>query len=122
MGKPLGQPETVVAVTAGAEGTKGVMEVAGISCVAGLIVKKPHPLAHTCQFTPAFVGSLATAALRLTEASGCICDGSEGMKLTCSVVSGVIAMGEELMLTLGSATEVAVSTTLVPEDVTGGAV
>jgi hypothetical protein len=35
---------------------------------------------------------------------------------------GLIAMGLEVMLTLGSATDVAVSVTDVPVDVTGGAV
>jgi hypothetical protein len=38
------------------------------------------------------------------------------------VVDGLIAMGRELMLTLGSATEVAVIVAEVPVAVTGGAV
>lgn len=109
-------------VTAGTGGTYGVVVVAGIAGLAGLIVKKPHPLAQTCQSTPACVGSLATAAFRFTVASVCICDGRDGTKLTLSAVSGLIAIGLEVILTLGSAIEVAVKMTEVPEDVTGGAV
>jgi len=44
------------------------------------------------------------------------------MKPTERTVDGVIAMGLELILTLGSATDVAVTVTEVPVDVTGGAV
>src|ERR1700744_173692 len=86
------------------------------------MVKKPHPLAHTCQSTPAWVVSLATEAVRFTVASGCICPGSDGTKLTAGGVLGLMTMGLEVMLTLGSATEVAGGVTVVPVDVTGGAV
>jgi hypothetical protein len=44
------------------------------------------------------------------------------MKLTEGVVDGLMAMELELTLALGSATEVAVIATMVPVDVTGGAV
>jgi hypothetical protein len=44
------------------------------------------------------------------------------MKLTAGVVFGLIVMELDVMLALGSATEVAVSVTVVPFDVTGGAV
>ncbi len=89
-----------------------------------MMVKKPQPLAQTCQSTPALALSFgpATAATRFTVVSVCICDGSDGMKLTLSVVSGVIVTGLELMLRLGSATEVAVRVTEVPVAATGGAV
>jgi hypothetical protein len=124
MGRSLDQAETLVAVTAGAAGTYGVVAVAGISAMAGFTVKKPQPLAHTCQSTPAFVASLATAAIKFTVAFVSICAGSAGMKLTARVVDGLMAMGsnELLMLTLVSATEVATMVTEVPLDVTGGAV
>src|SRR5215470_1368705 len=122
MGKPLGQPETLVAVTAATGGTYGVVRVAGIAGTAGLIVKKPQPLAQTCQSAPALVASLTTPAVRFTVALGSICAGSEGMKLTEGVVDGLMAMGLELTLALGSATEVAVIVTDVPVAVTGGAV
>ncbi len=72
MGRPLDQPEALVAVTAGTAGTYGVVGVAEIAGIAGLIVKKPQPLAHTCQSTPPLVASLATAAVRFTVAFGCI--------------------------------------------------
>lgn len=122
IGRSLDQPETLVAVTAGTAGTYGVVAVAGIAGIAGWIVKKPQPLAHTCQSIPALVASLATAAVRFTVAFGCSCDGSEGMKLTEGVVEGLMVMGLELTLALGSATEVAVRVTVVPVAVTGGAV
>ena len=96
--------------------------MAAIAGVAGLIVKKPQPLAHTYQSTPAFVVSLATAAVRFTVAFGWICAGNEGTKPTERTVDGLMVMGLELMLMLGSATDVAVSVTEVPGDVTGGAV
>lgn len=118
----MDHPETLVAVTAGTAGTYGVVAVAGIAAIAGLTVKKPQPLAHTCQSTPALVVSLATAAARFTVAFVSICAGSAGMKLTERVVDGLIVMELELMLTLGSATEVATIVTEVPLDVTGGAV
>ena len=118
----MGHVETLVAVTAGTGGTYGVVAVAGIAGMAGLTVKKPQPLEHTCQSTPALVVSLATAASRLTVALGCICAGSVGIKLTEGVVDGLIAMGLEMMLALGSATEVAVIVIEVPVEVTGGAV
>jgi hypothetical protein len=86
------------------------------------MVKKPQPLAQTCQSTPALVASLATDAFRLTVALGCICDGNEGMKLTESAVSGLMVIGAEVMLRVASAFEVAVSVAVVPGDVTGGAV
>ena len=86
------------------------------------MVKKPQPLAHTCQSTPACVESFATAALRLMVASVCICDGRDGMKWTASVVSGVMEIGFELRVTDGSLIEVAIKVTDVPEEVTGGAV
>lgn len=124
MGRPLGQPVAVVAVTAGTAGTYGVVAVAAIAGTAGLIVKYPHALAHTCQSIPAgaaWVESFATAAMRLVVAAVCIREGSEGMKFTASV-SGLMAIGVELMATLGSAADVAVSVTDVPADVTGGAV
>ena len=68
MGGPLGQAETLVAVTAGTAGTYGVFAVAAIAGIAGLTVKKPQPLAQTSQSTPASVVSLATAAVRFTVA------------------------------------------------------
>ncbi len=122
MGRPSGQAEAVVAVTAGTGGTYGVVAVAGIAGMAGLTVKKPQPLAQTCQSIPARVTSLATAAARFTVALGCICEGREGIKLTESVVDGLMATGLELMLAFGLATEVAAIVTEVPEEVTGGAV
>jgi hypothetical protein len=117
-------------VTGGTAGTYGVVAVAGIAAIAGLMVKKPQPLAHTCQSTPAFVISsvtLLTAAARFTVAFGWICAGSEGTKPTERTVDGLIVIGLELMLTFGSATEVAVIVTKVggtevPVDVIGGAV
>jgi hypothetical protein len=120
----LAQAETLVAVTAGTAGTYAVDDVAGIAAMAGVTVKKPQPLAQTCQSTPAFVLSLgpATAAVRFTVPFAATCVGSEGTKLTERVVDGVIAMALELMLTLESATDVAVIVTEVPADVTGGAV
>jgi hypothetical protein len=118
----LAQAETLVAVTAGTAGTYAVDDVAATAAMAGVTVKKPQPLAQTCQSTPAFVVSLATAAVRFTVALVATCAGSEGMKLTERVVSGVMAMALELMLTLESATDVAVIVTEVPADVTGGAV
>ena len=72
-----------------------------------------------------------TAAVRFTVAFVWICAGNDGMKLTERTADGLIAMGvvELLMLTLGSATEVAVivtevavTVTEVPANVTGGAV
>ncbi len=120
MGRPLGHADARVAVTAGIAGTYGVVAVALISGTAGLSVKKPHPLGQTCQSAPALVRSFATAAFSWIVSFGCSCDGRDGIKLTRSV-SGLIAMGLELMLTLGSAIEVAVSVTDVPTEVTGGA-
>jgi hypothetical protein len=96
--------------------------VAGIGGIAGVMVKKPQSLAQTCQSTPAPAASFATAAVRLIVPLISICDGSEGMKLTERVVDGAIVIGSELILTLGSATEVAVTVTDVPAAVTGGAV
>ena len=119
----MDQPETLVTVTAGTAGIYGVVDVAGIAGIAGLTVKKPQPLIHTCQSTPAFVVSLTTAAVRFTVAFVWICAGSEGMKPTEeTVVNGLISMGLlELMLTDGSATEVATIVTVVSV-VAGGAV
>jgi hypothetical protein len=118
----LDQPETLVAITAGIAGTYGVVAVAGIAGIAGVTVKNPQPLAHTCQSTPAFVASLATAAVRFAVALASICAGSEGMKLTEKVVDGWMVMALELILTAGSATEVATIVTGVRVEVTGGAV
>ncbi len=112
----------MVDVTAGTAGTSGVVAVAGIAAIAGLIVKKPQPLSHTFQSTPAFVLSLFTAATKFTLAFGWICAGSEGMKPIETTFDGQIVMGFELMLTLGSAVEVATMVAPVAVDVTGGAV
>jgi hypothetical protein len=122
----LGHAETVVAVIAGTASTAGVVGVSGIARISGLMVKKPQPLAQTCQSTPACDTSFATAALRLTVVLICICDGSDGTKLTL-VASGLSVIGFELILTVGSAIDVAVSVTEVvgavtEEAITGGAV
>jgi hypothetical protein len=122
IGEPFGQPETEVAVTAGTAGEYGVFAVAGISGRAGSMIKNPHPLAQTCQSTPALLASFATAAVRFTIVFVWTCAGSEGTKLTDGVVFGLIVIGFEMILTLGSAAEVAVMVTDVPADVTGGAV
>jgi hypothetical protein len=122
IGEPLGQPETLVAVTAGTAAAYGVFVVAAIAGIAGLMVKKPQPDAQTSQSTPAAVVSLATAAIRLTAAFGASCAGSEGTKLIESVVLGTIEIGLELRVTLDLATEVAVTVTEVPVVVAGGAV
>jgi hypothetical protein len=82
----------VVAVTAATAGTKGVVGVAGIAGTAATVVKKPHPLAQTCQSTPALVVSLVTAALRLTTAYPGNCDGADGTKLIDTFVDGVMVM------------------------------
>jgi hypothetical protein len=65
---------------------------------------------------------LATAAVRFTVAFVWICAGNEGTNPTERVVDGLIAIGLELRVTLGSATDVAMTVTDVPVDVTGGAV
>ena len=98
------------------------MAVAAIAGIAGLMVKKPQPAAQTSQSTPATVVSLTTAAIRLTVAFGASCAGSEGTKLIERVVTGLIAIGFELMVMLGLATEAAITVTEVPVVVTGGAV
>ena len=98
------------------------MAVAAIAGIAGLVVKKPQPAAQTSQSTPAAVVSLVTDAMKLTVAFGASCAGSEGTKLIERVVSGLIAIGFELMVMLGLATEAAVTVTEVPVVVTGGAV
>ena len=87
-----------------------------------MVVKKPQPLAQTCQSTPAFVESLATAAFRFTVVFGCTCAGRVGTKLTDNVVSGEIVIALEEALMLEFTTEVATSVTEVPVVVTGGAV
>jgi hypothetical protein len=61
IGSPLGQPDTLVAVTAGVGNEVGCCGGAGIS---GTTVKKPQPLAHTFQSTPWPVESFVTAAVR----------------------------------------------------------
>ena len=68
MGRPFGQPETVVAVTAATGGTYGVVAVAGMAGMAGFTVKKPQLLAQTCQSTPEAEASFATAAVIFTVA------------------------------------------------------
>jgi hypothetical protein len=115
----FGHAVTVGVVTAGVAGTNGVVAVAGTAGIAGFIVKKPQPLAQTVQSVPAFVRSFETAAARFTVASAWTCDGADGTKLTERLV-GLIAIGAELILTLGSAVEVALIVTAVPT--TGGAV
>jgi hypothetical protein len=120
----LAQAETLVAVTAGTAGTYAVDDVAATAAMAGVTVKKPQLFVQTFQSTPALVVSLgpATTAVRFTVAFAATCAGSEGIKLTERVVFGVMAMALELMLTLESATDVALIVTEVPVDVAGGAV
>lgn len=61
IGTAFGHPSTVVAVTAGVGGRLGICGGGGI---CGVTVKKPQPLAHTCQSMPALVESPWTAAFR----------------------------------------------------------
>jgi hypothetical protein len=129
MGRPFGQPVTVVLVTAGTAGTNGVVAVAAIAGIAGVVVKKPQPLAQTCQSTPAFVESFATAAIRFTVAAASSCEGAYGTNRTESAVAGTIVTGVDVTLTVLSAVDVATMATwpaasavVVPAGGTGGAV
>ncbi len=102
-----------------------MVEVAGMAGTAGFTVKKPQPLAQTCQSTPAAAAELAagvTAAFTATVPFGCIWAGKDGTNATATAVEGTMAMGLEEIEILGLATEVATSVTAVPAAVTGGAV
>jgi hypothetical protein len=62
-----------------------------------VVVKKPHPLAHTCQFTPLLLLSLVTAAFSRTVLPACSCDGAEGRNRIESAVEGVIVIGADTL-------------------------
>ncbi len=92
--------------------------MAGIS---GLTVKSPQPLAQTCKSTPALVPSFATIAAIFTVAPTGTREGAAGIKSTDRVVDELIVTGA-VMLTWGSAVDVATTVTAFPFDGTGGAV
>ncbi len=69
IGSPFGHAVTLVAVTGGIGGMPfGYVGVGATAGTPGTVVKKPQPLAHTCQSTPAFDVSLTTEAVKFTTA------------------------------------------------------
>jgi hypothetical protein len=88
--------------------------------IAGLSVKKPHPLAHTLQSTPALAGSLVTVALRFTDVPTCIPDGTKGTKVIECVFDATIVIPLDKAVALETAVDVAMILTGTPGE-TGGA-
>jgi hypothetical protein len=76
---------------------------------AGLVVKKPHPLAHTLQSMPEFDESLLTAALRSTDVPTCILEGAKGTKETECVVEATMVMALDKVVALEKAVDVALT-------------
>jgi len=60
---------------------------------AGLVVKKPQPLGHTPQSTPACDASFVTAALSITVVPNCIRAGAKGTKAMEWVLDATIVIG-----------------------------